>query len=709
VTEGTATLAAERAASPGAAAPRRTLADASLGGALALLALASLVGMPMAAARIPDGAARLQLLLWTGVLALLLALPAARLRVTAWLAPVVARRATLLQPVLVVAVVLAAVFAQVFAFHGMPQFPDTFAELFQARILAAGHLWLPSPERADLVRIANVVDAGGRWYAQYPIGNPALLALDVLTGLSWVAAALIALGLVTGVRALARECTGEGAAALTLLLVLASPTLVLSAAAAMSQATTAALAAWALALALRSRRQAPGAGAGGDVAAAHGPRPARRPSGLGAAGASGLCLGLAATVRPMDAAILGVVLLVVLAAPAAARLPRLLLWALAAAAGAAPVLLANALTTGGPLLFGYSVLWGAGTLPGFGLRGPGIVFGPAEALHSTLVDLGGLDLALLEWPVPVVAVLAGLVLWRGALSTPLRALAAWIVAHVSAYFFYYHHDFFYGPRFLVPIVPAVLVLLADGLVRLVRSAEASAASAGGAAGRARTGLRAFLTELLFVQLAAAAVLVAWPRLLHAGRRDMDAAAAVRDASFGLGHPRAALLVDDGWGSRLIAEMWRAGVSASAADRFYATVDACRLEWAIRLVQRNQLFGLAAEAELRDLTAGAGPGVPVGRPPAPRLRLAAGPLLPECAEEVAYDDERLRVPFAPLLWLNDPEERGVVFWRDPGPARLAWLVRDAGRPLYRVRVQPGPEGEFRVGLEPLLSPGPLRVR
>ncbi|HEX9106229.1 MAG TPA: hypothetical protein VF832_03365 [Longimicrobiales bacterium] len=703
-----AVLAETAAARPKAAPPRRGLTDALLGGALALCALASLVGMPMAAERIPDGGARLELLLWTGVLALLLAVPAARLRVTAWLAPMVARRATLLQPVLIVAVVLVAALAQVFAFHGMPQFPDTFAELFQARILAAGHLWLPSPERADLVRIANVVDAGGRWYAQYPIGNAALLALDVLTGLSWLAAALIALGLVTGVRALARECTGEGATALSLLLVLASPTLMLSAAAAMSQATTAALAAWALALALRARRQALGIGAELEVAAAHGPRPARRPSGVGAALASGLFTGLAATVRPLDALIVGVVLLVVLVAPAAARLPRLLLWAVAAAAGAAPVLAANALTTGQPLRFGYNVLWGAGTLPGFGLRGPGIVFGPAEALHNTLVDLGGLNLALLEWPVPVLAVVAALVLWRGALSTPLRALVAWAVAHVAAYFFYYHHDFFYGPRFLVPIAPALLVLLADGLVRLARPVETPAGAAAARA-PARAGLRSFLTELLFVQLAAAAVLVAWPRLARAGRRDVEAAAAIRDASFGLGRPRAILLVDDGWGSRLIAEMWRAGVSAPAADRLYATVDACRLEWAIRLVQRNGLFGPAAETELRNLTAGAGPGIAVRRPPAPRLRLPAGPLLPECAEEMAYDAERLRAPFAPLLWLNDPQERGVVFWRDPGPARLAWLLRDARRPVYRVRVQARPDGEFRVGLEPLLSPGPLRVR
>jgi len=66
------------------------------------------------------------------------------------------------------------------------------------------------------------------------------------------------------------------------------------------------------------------------------------------------------------------------------------------------------------------------------------------------------------------------------------------------------------------------------------------------------------------------------------------------------------------------------------------------------------------------------------------------------------------PFAPLLWLNDVDGRGVVFWRDPGPARLAALLRAADRPVYRVRVRSSRAGRPLVIFEPLTAAGPLRL-
>ncbi|MBX6362742.1 MAG: hypothetical protein IRZ00_02640 [Gemmatimonadetes bacterium] len=652
---------------PGPAAPAwPALADGALRAAVVALAVASLAGLPVVAGRVPDGWARLALVGWTGVISVLLGAlltVVARgrriaLRAPAWLAGAA--------PLACAAAIVGAVaLVHLRVFGGMPQFPDSFAELVQARILAAGRLWLPAPADPAAFAIANIVDDAGRWYAQYPVGNPALLALGILTGASWLPPVLIAASLAAGTWALGVEAVGRDGAVVALALSLASPMLVLSAAAGMSQATTAALAVWVLFAALRARRSA------------------SPPAALGA----GVLVGLAAAVRPMDAAVLGVVVAAYLAAGPATRRPAPPgALALGALLGAAPLLLANAATTGAPLRFGYTVLWGRGTLPGFGVRGIGVPFGPLDAVRNTLFDLGGLDLALLEWPAPVLLVVAGAVVTRRALPSAQRLLLGYVLAQVAAYFTYYHHDFFYGPRFLLPAAPALLLVLADGLVRAARWRPA--------AGRVPRAL-ALGRTLLVAQAVCAFALLAAPRLLRAGSRDVAAAAAVARAAAGL--PPAIVLVDDGWGARLVGRLWRLGVGVPAAERLYAGADACSLELALGAVERRGLSGDAARAELRRLLADAGPGVPTGAPPAPSLRLAPGaPLPPPCGAQLAYDREWLRASLAPLLWLNRPDGRGVLFRRDPGPAER---VRSAGRPVFRARIVPAPAG-FDVRFEPL---------
>lgn len=671
----------EGAAAPDAPPRRVPAVDRLLVAATALMAIASVLGLRLAVAAMPGGAARLQLLLWTGVVAALLAVLAGVLRpmtrairngVAALPAGPVAWGA--------VAVLVGAVVAtHVLEFRGMPQFPDTFSELFQARILASGRLWLPAPPDVAAVGIANVVDHAGRWYAQYPVGNPALLALGLRMGASWLPAALVAVALALGTRALALEVAGPAAAATSVVLLVVSPMIVLSTAAVMSQATTAALAACVLALVLRARRSLR----------------------VGAAAAAGLLTGLAATVRPLDAALLGLVSLVALGTAGGRRRAAVLSFGASAAVGALPMLLVNALTTGSPLRFGYEVLWGAGTLPGFGLRGRGVYFGPVDAMHNTLSDLAGLDLALLEWPVPVLPALAAVVAAKvKPLPAGVRLLLSYALLHVAVYATYWHHDFFFGPRFLLPIVPALVVLLAAGLVRLARwrPAGRSLVARAGVAGR----------RFLFAQAAVAGLLVALPRLAHSASEDVAAARAVTLGARAAGLSSAVVRVDDGWGARLVSRMWRLGVPVPAAERFYAEADACTLEQAVDRVEAGGAGQGTASASLAVLLEGATPGIPLGHPPSAHIRLQPGaPLAPACEAELRYDEDRFRAPFAPLLWLNSPDGAGVRFERDPGPGR-GLAIPPGSPPVYRVRVDRDRAG-YVVAFEPVPAGPARRVR
>src|SRR5207244_8344606 len=128
----------------------------------------SLAGLPLALTRTPDGGARFQLMLATGAMSLLVA----ALAVIVWprvrrYAPAVNVDAFPSLPFMFcVLTALVVMYVSVRGFTGWPQFPDSFAEYFQARLLTAGKLWAAAPQRADLFRIGNTVVDDGRWYAQ---------------------------------------------------------------------------------------------------------------------------------------------------------------------------------------------------------------------------------------------------------------------------------------------------------------------------------------------------------------------------------------------------------------------------------------------------------------------------------------------------------------------------------------------------------------
>ena len=129
--------------------------------------------------------------------------------------------------------------------------------------------------------------------------------------------------------------------------------------------------------------------------------------GVPAAAVLGLAVGLCLGLRPLDATAL-----VVVAIPALGVALRRRCWralaasALAGVAAVIPTLILNAGATGNPLKFTYFELWGEGLALGFHATPWGSALTPLRAIGLTATDAHELNVYLLEWPVPVTAIIA---------------------------------------------------------------------------------------------------------------------------------------------------------------------------------------------------------------------------------------------------------------------------------------------------------------
>lgn len=525
-------------------------------------------------------------------------------------------------------------------FEGNPRNVDGFAQLFQARIFLAGRVWLPPPPELASFGTLHMMLGPERWYAQYPPGQSAVLAAGLLAGAWWLLLPVWAAALPLLVLRVGRWVGDEGAARLAALLLCVSP--------------------FALAVAGTEMSHLPAAVLGTAAAACATAVRGRRPW-LAAAGA-GAMLGLMTAFRPLDALAAavpaGVILLVT-----ARRVPRALaLAAVGGMAGTIPTLWYNAATTGSWRTFGYTALWGPNHSLGFHAVPWGIPLTPLRALGLSTGDLWQLNQYLLDVPFPMLIVAAaGLVLGRRRLAPRDAVPVAGLLSLVGLLFFYWHRDVFYGPRFLYSALPWIVLLVARGVALLVRESGD------------RPGLRTVPAGLL-VGVAVGAALLTPDRIaayrastptlnLHPDRA--VAAAGITDA---------VVLIPDGWGSRLIARMWEAGVPVRESTRLYGLIDACTLEQVLDSASVDPALRARITGVLTMVAARGRPGVRAGLTEDPALRLPPGvPLPPACTAELAFDQSGF-VSYAPFLYHNDASLRGpVIYARD---------LRDRNGPLRR---------------------------
>lgn len=570
-----------------------------------------------------------------------------------------------------------------------PHLVDTIAQLLQARIFNGGHLTAPTPDLYEFFAVSHVVREGGRWFSQYPLGHPALLAGGLLLGAPWLINPVLAALTVLLLFGIARRLLGDGSAYVTAVLFLVSPFALFMSASYMNHVSALFFLTLALYSAVRS--------VGPEVESGDAEGLLDRRTGW--ALLTGLSLGLAATVRPLEAAAWAPVLGGWLLYRRGLRTATVV--AAACLAAVAPLLLYNTLTTGSPLTFGYSLLWGPGHGLGFHTDPWGEAFTPMRSFAQSALDLYRLNVFLFGWPFPsllllLVALAIGARTRSGLEREAALLLLVLFLAAPIGYFFYWHRDNFLGPRFLHASLAPALLLTAAGLTWLDRRL-----------GRWRPGLRlAFLFSLVYglgFYLPERAGIVAGRMPGMKLRPDREAAEQ--------GIRRALVFVKVGWGNRLIPRLWAWGIPASETERSYRVVDGCRLENALDRADSLAATGVDSVTVrgwlAEHLAVWRDSDLPVIDEVLsdPTVRVdTTRPLSGDCLRNALRDRTGFTL-YGTLAWRNDPWLReGVIYARDLGPQRNRRLIsRYSDRPVFLYApLSPAPH------VKPVLQPYPTHL-
>jgi hypothetical protein len=567
--------------------------------------------------------------------------------------------------------VLSAALAQ-YCFAGQPFTSDEMAQLWHARILLSGRLMLAAESHREFFNTAPVIDQAGQWFSQYPVGGPAFIAIGLAAGAAWLVNPVL-LGFATWqtyrfTSDISDELTSRSAALLFSL----SPMVLIMGASQMNHVPALAFTMLALASLTRWDRA----------------RTTRQRWMY--AGTIGFALGVVAAVRPLDAALVGVVIgsyQVWRLAAAAERWRDIGIQCAAAALPLSLLLSANARTTGGPLLFGYDALNGVAHRIGFHLAPNGEMHTPLHGVVLASGYLMRLDRFLFEWPIPaLVIVLVGII---GILLTksPSRwevILVAIATAFLAGYGAYWFDGFFAGPRFLFTTLPAFVYFAARAPGAVAHALSRTAIPRRAAVLVLPLCVAASWLGPLGISSAAARV------LLYRDQRTKlktDVEGQIRQA--GLHH--ALVFVNESWRGRLLARLRVVGVQQFEADRVVSTVDACALQTALDAEDTLSARD-AAERHDRVLARARGFGnaqlVP-GLAADQTIALVPGSApTPACLHEVEHDAAG-SMPYALFLAQQRIDANGriggdVVFARDFGARDELLRARFGDRAWYRYR-------------------------
>ena len=542
-------------------------------------------------------------------------------------------------------------------YSGVPLHVDELAQVIQARIFATGRLFLDTPRWPEFQSALHVLDAGGRWYTQFPPGGPLLLVPGVWLGIAWLTGPVLAALSVALYWSIVRRVEDRTGVALGAALVFAfAPFVVFMSGSHMNHVGTlffALAASWSL---LRLASTPPGRD--GMI----------RGVGLGTA------LGCMATIRPLDAAAFALpaaVWLVRRTVRDARQLPALVGSALGVLVPLTCLAWYNAQTTGSPFLFAYEALWGPEHGLGFHAAPWGDAHTPARGLELVSLYLLRLQTYFLESPVPsLLFASVGFAFWR---EWDDMSGYWWysVVVLLLAYWAYWHDGFYLGPRFLYLAIPLLALWTVRGLVALADRCSAYPL--------ARRGV--WWGAAVCLAIAVAVNIPVRARQYREGLRVMrvDGTEPARR----LGVHNALILVRESWGAQLVPRLWALGVSRSLTELLYRSVDSCVLEESIGELERTSMSDSTAMRRLVPLLRDSARVVPSPWSPDRSERALPGRgYAPICQERVADDQAGFTV-FAPLLarpwgsntYARDLHARDSLLLRQD-PARLVYLLRPA---------------------------------
>ncbi len=538
-------------------------------------------------------------------------------------------------------------------FSGKPLLIDEVVQLLQAQDLAQLRLTHDIPAAKPFFSIMHEVDFGARAYGQYPIGGPAMLTVGVWLGAPWVVGPLI--GAVSCWLFWLLLCELEPQASArwrlgTTALFAATPFALFMFGSHMNHASALL---WCLAATVAlARAVKPGASVWWGFLC-------------------GIALGVAATIRPLDA--------VAFAVPSALWLlwrgregGRAIHSVLASGIGVAiPMSLlfwANDATTGNPFKFGYDLLWGAGHSLGFHSTPWGAVHTPARGVELLSLYLTRLNTYLFELPFPSLLLpAAGLWLWRRRLAAMDRFLLAAFALVAVGYWAYWHDGFYLGPRFVFTWTPFLVLWSARGYRTLTSAASVPRSTAWGMRAAVWSGAAYAVVTLAVVRVPL------YRNGLQSMRVDARAAeaAGVRDAL---------VLVQESWGAQLLVRMWTLDVPRPDAEVLYRTIDACVLEEALVQLERDGARGPAALHALRPLMADSARLVPSDLSPDFTQRRLPGLRYSARCNARLEDDRAGYLLYAPWRLVRDGNT--YARWLPGREQEIAAAF--PGRAVYRLR-------------------------
>jgi len=330
-------------------------------------------------------------------------------------------------------------------FEHIPHIQDSICQLFQAKIFLSGNLYTSPPVHKDFFRFLYIID-NNKWYSQYPPAHSFFLMLGLLFNVPWLINPIFGAISAIVLYKIGKEVYDLKTSNLSLLLFTASPFLIFMSSEYMNHASTMFFILLFVLYFIKMIKTVS-------------PIPAF---------ISGLSLGIALNIRPLEVVAIGFPFMVYLLF-IFLRDKRFWKAFLSIALGFSLMLFVlltyNYLTNGNPLLFGYNVYENKSNLFGFvEIPSEGLRHTPLKGFLNTLNNLYAINKYLFEWPIPSLTFIFIFFFLKNKRNQWDKIFIISSISLLIFYFFYYFPYMTFGPRFLYSSMPFLVLLTARGVL-----------------------------------------------------------------------------------------------------------------------------------------------------------------------------------------------------------------------------------------------------